>query len=173
MAYSTRIRYGLRLLANLANQGANRYVSIAEIAEEEGVSTKYLEQIVGLLRPLGILSSLRGARGGYALTCSPADVSLESVFETLGGLPAPVPCADTTEVCERISFCVTRPFWLEFDAHVRQYLRAQTLADLATDVALPDAGPLFSAFPPRGVGRCSGGRGALTPARTVRKQNVF
>lgn len=71
MRYSTRTRYGLRFLINLAGRPAGSCVQLAEIAREEGVSVKYLEQIVRVLRPAGILRSARGAKGGYALAKSP------------------------------------------------------------------------------------------------------
>ena len=70
MRYSTRTRYGLRFLINLAGRPAGACVQLAEIAREEGVSVKYLEQIVRVLRPAGILRSARGAKGGYALAKS-------------------------------------------------------------------------------------------------------
>ncbi len=129
MAYPTRIRYGLRLLMRLASQGGRR-LSIGSVAVEEGVSVKYLEQIVNLLRPLGIITSTRGPRGGYELARDPAQVTLESIFDSLGGLTAPVPCLDAPAGCSRTPVCMTRPFWLEFDAHMRKYLRSQTLRDL-------------------------------------------
>ncbi len=161
MAYPTRIRYGLRLLARLAAQTRNGYVSVADIAAEEGVSVKYLEQIVGLLRPLGVLASVRGARGGYALTRDPAEVSLESVFESLGGLSAPSPCMDAADSCSRSLICGTRPFWLEFDAHIRNYLRSKSLADLACG---QDVG--FAKFARPALSVCDG----LTVTETARKR---
>lgn len=94
MRYSTRTRYGLRFLINLAGRPAGSCVQLAEIAREEGVSVKYLEQIVRVLRPAGILRSARGAKGGYALAKSPDAIRMDEVFERLegphlsGGMPA-------------------------------------------------------------------------------------
>lgn len=86
MRYSTRTRYGLRFLINLAGRPAGSCVQLAEIAREEGVSVKYLEQIVRVLRPAGILRSARGAKGGYALAKSPDAIRMDEVFS--GGMPA-------------------------------------------------------------------------------------
>lgn len=88
MRYSTRTRYGLRFLINLAARPAGSCVQLAEIAREEGVSVKYLEQIVRVLRPAGILRSARGAKGGYALAKSPDAICMDEVFEHLEG-PSP------------------------------------------------------------------------------------
>ena len=85
MRYSTRTRYGLRFLINLAGRPAGSCVQLAEIAREEGVSVKYLEQIVRVLRPAGILRSARGAKGGYALAKSPEAIRMDEVFERLKG----------------------------------------------------------------------------------------
>lgn len=85
MRYSTRTRYGLRFLINLAGRPAGSCVQLAEIAREEGFSVKYLEQIVRVLRPAGILRSARGAKGGYALAKSPDAIRMDEVFERLEG----------------------------------------------------------------------------------------
>ena len=128
--YPTRVRYGLRLLVRLALQDEARHLSIGDIAVEEGVSVKYLEQIVSLLKPLGVLTSIRGARGGYALTCDPATILMDQVFESLGGLSAPAPCFENPKTCSRINVCTTRPFWQDFDTYMRHYLHSTTLADI-------------------------------------------
>ena len=123
MRYSTRTRYGLRFLINLAGRPAGSCVQLAEIAREEGVSVKYLEQIVRVLRPAGILRSARGAKGGYALAKSP-----DEVFEHLEGHISPVECLYGTKNCEREGACPTRCFWRELDEHMRMFLKGMTLA---------------------------------------------
>lgn len=133
MAYPTRVRYGLRLLVRLALQDELRRLSVSEIAQEEGVSVKYLEQIVSLLKPLGILESVRGARGGYSLVVNPARIPMDKVFESLGGLSFPAPCFESADVCSRVDVCTTRPFWGRLDKHVRQYLEGVSLADVVAD----------------------------------------
>ena len=140
--YSTRVRYGLRLLVRLALQDNARHLSIGEVAVEEGVSVKYLEQIVSLLKPLGILTSIRGARGGYALLCDPAEVTMDKVFESLGGLAPSAPCFTNPASCGRINVCTTRPFWQDFDTYMRQYLERMTLADIVATA--PQGGVEFA-----------------------------
>ncbi|SBV91835.1 Transcriptional regulator (fragment) [uncultured delta proteobacterium] len=129
MAYPTRVRYGLRLLVRLALQEESR-LSMNEITLEEGVSIKYLEQIVSLLKPLGILESVRGARGGYCLICNPGEITMDRVFESLGGLAASAPCFEDESICSRVDVCTTKPFWGQFDTHVRGFLKGKTLADI-------------------------------------------
>ena len=134
MAYSTRVRYGLRLLVRLVvQQKTSRHLSMSEIAQEEGISVKYLEQIVSLLKPLGILESVRGARGGYGLACSPSDIFMDKVFEALGGLNAPAPCIGDAGCCTRVDVCTTRLFWEKLGDYRREYLRGISLADVAAD----------------------------------------
>ena len=141
MSYPTRVRYGLRLLVRLAMQGDDRHLSMAEIAQEEGVSVKYLEQIVSLLKPMGILQSVRGARGGYSLIRDPSEIPMDRIFASLGGLSSAVPCIDDKSVCKRSEICTTRPFWTGLDAQVRSYLHGVTLADIVASA--PQGGVEF------------------------------
>ncbi len=128
MRYSTRTRYGLRFLINLAGRPAGACVQLAEIAREEGVSVKYLEQIVRVLRPAGILRSARGAEGGYLLA-KPADaICMDEVFEHLEGHISPVECLNGAKPCSRESVCPTQWFWKELDVHMRAFLKGMTLA---------------------------------------------
>ena len=92
MVYPTRIRYGLRLLVNIASRAPGERVSIQALASEEKISGKYLEQIVNALRPLRALQAVRGAHGGYVLVKKASEISLGEVFKCLGGMAYPVPC---------------------------------------------------------------------------------
>ena len=127
MRYSTRTRYGLRFLINLASRPEGTCARLGEIAREEGVSVKYLEQIVRVLRPSGLLRSVRGARGGYALARSPRGITMEEVFEHLEGHLSPVDCLGPDAPCGRAAGCPTRCFWQAFDARTRGFLRGVTL----------------------------------------------
>lgn len=138
MTYPTRIRYGLRLLAYLAVQEKGQRIPVSSVALGENVSVKYLEQIVGALRPLRALKSLRGAHGGYMLIKDPAEISIGDIFECLGGMAYPVPCLEAAEGCEQAQACTTRPFWKKFDAHMRSFLETMSLADLVA-MAPPEA----------------------------------
>lgn len=127
MRYSTRTRYGLRLLVNLASRPADSCVQLAEIARDEGISVKYLEQIVRALRPSGILRSIRGARGGYALARPASEVFMDVMVEYLEGHIAPVDCLYADAPCPRQNTCSTRAFWLEMDRHMRAFLAGRRL----------------------------------------------
>ncbi len=128
MRYSTRTRYGLRFLVNLAGRPAGSCVQLAEIAREEGVSVKYLEQIVRVLRPAGILRSARGAKGGYALAQPSDAIHMDVVFEHLEGHIAPVECLYEDRHCQRAALCPTQWFWKDLDVHMRTFLHGMTLA---------------------------------------------
>ena len=129
MKFSTRTRYGLRFLVRLAASPPDRLLQLGELAREEGISPGYLEQIVRALKPLGILRSVRGATGGYALACAPDSVTLEQIFLHLEGGIAPVACL-TSSKCPREGICSTRAFWEALDDHMRLFLRGMTLQDL-------------------------------------------
>jgi Rrf2 family protein len=133
MKFSTRTRYGLRFLIYLGvNRGA-RYIQLGEISQAEGVSQKYLEQIIRLLKSSGLLDSARGVSGGYRLAADPETVSLEHLFELLEGDIAPISCLknDTdSPLCDRIEACPTLPMWKGMEKVIRDYLKTQTLASL-------------------------------------------
>ena len=131
MRYSTRTRYGLRFLINLAGRPAGACVQLAEIAREEGVSVKYLERKPRSYASCALrafLRSARGAKGGYALAKSPDAIRMDEVFERLEGHISPVECLHGAKSCEREGVCPTRWFWRELDDHMRMFLKGMTLA---------------------------------------------
>jgi len=130
MKFSTRTRYGLRFLIYLGSEGGGRYVQLGEISEAEKVSQKYLEQIVRLLKPSGILDSARGVTGGYKIAVDPDKVRLDHLFELLEGDLAPINCLREDEHCERASRCPTLPLWIELDDLVKNFLKERSLGDL-------------------------------------------
>ena len=129
MRYSTRTRYGLRFLINLAQREAGVFVQLADIARQEDISVKYLEQIVRALRPSGILRTARGARGGYSLAIEPQDVTLEQVFTLLEGSLAPIACLEQ-DICARQSECTARTLWTAMNRNMSDFLRSVTLKHL-------------------------------------------
>lgn len=130
MKFSTRTRYGLRFLVYLANAPVNSLVQLAEVANKEGISRGYLEQIVRDLKPMGILNTVRGVGGGYRLACRPSEITLEQVFLHLEGELAPVACLAEEKNCERQASCTTRAFWKALDEHMRSFLKGMTLEQL-------------------------------------------
>lgn len=131
MRISTRGRYALRLMTDVALHGGTGYVSLKDAAERQGLSAKYLEQIAGLLGKAGFLRSGRGAQGGYRLTRDPADYTLGSILRLTEGDLTPVAClGDGTPPCERRDFCAARDFWAGLYGAVNDYVDRFTLADM-------------------------------------------
>lgn len=130
MKFSTRTRYGLRFLIRLAASPGEQLLQLGELARDEGISPGYLEQIVRALKPLGILRSVRGAAGGYALACPADQINMEQIFQHLEGEIAPVSCLTGSRPCAREQVCSTRHFWEALDTHIRIFLRGMTLQEL-------------------------------------------
>lgn len=130
MRFSTRTRYGLRFLLRLAQQPDGSLVQLGQVAQEENISSGYLEQIVRALKPLDILFAVRGLGGGYRLARPASRINLEEVFARLEGEISPVSCLSGGKHCERQDTCTSRQFWHELDEHVRTFLRKRTLQDI-------------------------------------------
>lgn len=131
MKISTKGRYALRVMLDLAQQPKEEYVSLKEIAVRQEISMKYLEMIVGLLNRAGLLESRRGKEGGYRLIKETEEYTIEEILELTEGSIAPVACLDNgAPACARAGDCLTLPFWKELDSVIRAYLRSVTLADI-------------------------------------------
>ncbi len=132
MKISSRFRYGLLLLVDLATSYHKGFVLLKDIAECEKISKKYLEQIVISLRTAGLIGAVRGAKGGYYLTKSPDKIKLSDVYKILEGSFSPVDCLDTPEVCTLIKTCPTRKVWANLARSIEKVFDDKTLADLIT-----------------------------------------
>ena len=130
MKISTRGRYALRLMLDLAVYGDGTPVSLRDVAKRQAISDKYLEQIVTPLSRVGLVRSVRGAGGGYLLTRSPAEYTVGDILRPLEGDLAPVECATDAEYCHRCNECVTVALWQEIHKAVSQVVDNTTLADL-------------------------------------------
>ena len=128
---STRGRYAVRMMLDVAqNQGEN-YVALKDIAARQSISKKYLEQIALALTQAGMLQAARGHQGGYRLLRASEDYTLLEILEITEGSLAPVACLDQEpNVCERCDFCLTLPVWEGLNRVVREYLGGVTLADV-------------------------------------------
>lgn len=134
MKISTKGRYALRLMTDLANSGQEGYVSLKDVAARQNISQKYLEQIAGSLAKAGLLQSGRGAQGGYRLAKAPADYTVGEILRLTEGNLAPVAClAGPENRCERCGECSTLDFWSGLYATVNAYIDRYTLADLAAE----------------------------------------
>ena len=131
MKISTKGRYALRLMMDVAEHDGEGYVSLKDAAERQGISLKYLEQIAGVLSKAGLLHSGRGAQGGYRLAKPPEAYSVGSILRLTEGNLAPVACLEGPEnLCQRCGECPTLDFWTGLYAVVNDYIVRYTLADL-------------------------------------------
>lgn len=131
MRISTRGRYALRLMTDVAIHGKTGYVSLKDVAARQELSVKYLEQIAGLLGKAGFLRSGRGAQGGYRLARDPDAYTVGSILRLTEGDLAPVICLEAGTVpCGRRDICPTRDFWAGLYDVISDYVDRFTLADL-------------------------------------------
>jgi len=131
--FSTKGRYALRVMADLAAHEG--WVSLGDISKRQGISRKYLEQVVSQLHKAGYVKSLRGKGGGYKLSKAPEEYTLGAILRAAeGGSLAPVACLDcfSSEICPRMDDCSTLPIWRGLGAVTSQYLDSKTLADIVT-----------------------------------------
>ena len=136
MKISTKGRYALRLMTDIAAHDSDGYVSLKDVAARQGISMKYSEQIAGLLAKAGLLHSGRGAQGGYRLAKRPEDYTVGSILRLTEGNLAPVACLEGPEnVCQRCGECSTLGFWAGLYAVVNEYIDRYTLADLLEEQA--------------------------------------
>ena len=130
MKLSTKGRYGVRALLDLAlHQGAG-LILLKDIARRQEVSLPYLEHLITPLIAAGLVKSTRGARGGVVLFKPPSEIKLSEVVELLEGSIAPVDCVNDPKVCHRSAFCVARDVWSEMKDAMSQVLDSTTIQDL-------------------------------------------
>lgn len=130
MKLSTRGRYGVRALLDLALHQGEGLVLLKDIARRQEVSLAYLEHLITPLIAAGLVKSTRGARGGVLLLKPPSEIKLSEVVQLLEGSLAPVDCIDNAALCHRSTFCVTRDIWCEMKEAMIQVLDSTTLQDL-------------------------------------------
>lgn len=131
MKISTRGRYALRLMLQLAMYEPNKSVSIKDIASKQNISGKYLEQIISVLNKAGYVRSERGPQGGYSLKMKPEKYTVGMILRLTEGSLAPVACLDEVEaVCERESQCATLEVWKRLNNAINDVVDGITLADL-------------------------------------------
>jgi len=130
MKLSTRGRYGLRALLDLAVHQGEGMVLLKDVARRQEFSLPYLEHLITPLIAGGLVKSTRGARGGVLLVKPPAEVKLTEVVQLLEGSIAPVDCVNDPRVCSRSASCVTRDIWMQMKDAMIQVLDSTTLQDL-------------------------------------------
>ena len=128
---STRGRYCLRFLIDLAEHQGEGYIRMKEVADRQGVSLKYLEKILPALAKNNIVDGIQGKGGGYRLTRKPEEYTLGEILLLTEGTLAPVACLECGAApCDRAADCRTLPIWTELDRRISEYLNSVTLADL-------------------------------------------
>ena len=131
MLISTRGRYALRVMVDLAEHQEEGFIPLKVIAQRQDISEKYLESIIKLLVSGEVLVGLRGKGGGYRLNLPPAECSVERVLRLTEGTLAPVSCLEEeTANCPRLADCRTLPIWQGLDRVISDYLRQVSIADL-------------------------------------------
>lgn len=128
MKISTRGRYALRVMIDLAINGKENYISLKDIANRQEISMKYLEQIVSILNKAGLVDTLRGNNGGYKLNRKPSEYIVGDILRVAEGDLTPVYCVH--EECSRKKNCKTYSFWKGLDQVISDYVDSKTLEDL-------------------------------------------
>ena len=134
MKISTKGRYALRIMADLAIHDNGEYIRLKDIAERQGITLKYMEQIMPLLTRAGYVKSYRGNNGGYMLARTPEEYTAGEILRTAEGSLAPIPCIeDHPNRCPRKGKCTTLSFWEGRWNVINEYVDGITLADLVKE----------------------------------------
>lgn len=139
MKFSTKGRYALRVIIDLAEHNSGKYIPLTDIAARQEISEKYLESIVSVLSKNNYVDSLRGKGGGYRLNRSPDEYTVGSIIKLIEGSLAPVACLeDNAKPCERASECRTIGMWTGLQKLINDYLEGITVGDLIREDSVTD-----------------------------------
>ena len=139
MLISTKGRYALRVMIDLAEHQSDEFISLKEIAQRQEISEKYLESIIRMLVKAKVVESLRGKGGGYRLKKAPDQYPADSILRLTEESLAPVSCLDeNAESCPRAGRCRTLSLWQGLDKAIHEYLAGVTIADLIEQGTLGD-----------------------------------
>jgi Rrf2 family transcriptional regulator, cysteine metabolism repressor len=130
MKLSTRTRYGVRAILELAANQNGGPMQIKVIAQKQDISVKYLEQLMAILKSAGFVRSVRGAKGGYILAKPANQIKLSDVFNTLEGPVITVECVENENYCARVTDCAARQVWTKVQQAIESILQSITLQDL-------------------------------------------
>ena len=131
MMISTKGRYALRVMIDIAENSCGQYITLKDIASRQNISEKYLESIISILSKEYLLEGVRGKGGGYKLTRAPEDYSVGEILRLVEGPLAPVACLKSADVkCEKSDSCQTLPMWTKLDELVNGYLNSVSLASI-------------------------------------------
>ena len=131
MKISTKGRYALRLMLDLAINNTGEFIPLKNVSERQNISVKYLEQIITTLVKAGFLKGLRGSKGGYKIAKKPEDYTVGMILRLTEGSLAPVACLDDdVNTCERCDDCITLELWKDLYNAINNVVDNVTLADL-------------------------------------------
>ena len=130
MKLSTRTRYAVRAIIELAQNKPNKPLQLKVIAQRQDISVKYLEQLMAVLRSSGFVRSVRGSKGGYVLAKEPDQIKLSDVFHCLEGTVTTTECVENEDCCERSADCAARQVWTQVQQAIDNVLQSITLRDL-------------------------------------------
>lgn len=134
MVISTKGRYALRMMLDLAQQEPETYISLKSIAQRQDISLKYMEAIAALLNRAGLVYSQRGKEGGYRLAKPASEITVAEVLHSAEGSLAAVACLELDgeggAACERAGHCLTLPLWRKLDAMMDEFLSGVTVQDV-------------------------------------------
>ena len=130
MKISTKGRYALRVMTDLALNSNEKYITVKEISKRQEISNKYLEQIIALLNKAGYLETARGNTGGYKLAKKPNEYIIGDILKATEGDLTPIHCLTEEGKCERQEGCKTHSFWKGLDDVINEYINNKTLEDL-------------------------------------------
>ena len=130
MKISTKGRYALRVMIDLAEHNDGNYITLKEVSRRQEISEKYLESIISVLSKAGFVTGLRGKGGGYKLSRDPETYTVGSILKLTEGSLAPVACLDSKPLqCDRAMTCKTLPMWTKLDKLIDDFFEGITLAD--------------------------------------------
>jgi len=138
MKIPARIRYSIRILAELASADNNFPLSLRKLSERESVSMKYMKQIMPKLESAGLVISVRGVKGGYILGRDSSKITIKDVFEALGGDMELAPCIINPSFCEKYNGCASRRVWEVLNSHIMRFLEKITIKDLIENKILEE-----------------------------------
>ncbi len=130
MKLSTKGRYGVRLMIDLAAHYGEGPILLREIAKREEISEKYLSNLVNPLKATGLVEATRGVHGGYVLAKPPDEITMQEIVEVLEGSLCLVDCVEKPLICSRTSRCIAHDLWKEMAQGMAQVLKKYTLADM-------------------------------------------
>jgi Rrf2 family protein len=130
MKISTRTRYGIRAVLELAMSGGGQPLQLKVIAQHQDISIKYLEQLMAILKSAGFIRSVRGSKGGYMLARSPSLMKLSDLFNALEGPVITAECVQSADYCARAADCVAKQVWTQVQEAVHDVLDSITVQDL-------------------------------------------